>query len=112
MFRSIRGTGFVSLVLVPALFSQKKKKYPKKTRDEEEFFGQNSTLKRGQELKNGFRVCCNVAVRIFQETDRQGMQVFWGFFSFFMEFKEPELALVVRKVGICSVGKENQNLPV
>lgn len=37
---------------------------------------------------------------------------FWGFFSFFTEFKESELALVVRKVGICSVGKENQNLPV
>lgn len=35
------------------------------------FLGPKFNSKRGQELKNLFQVCCDVAVQIFQKADRQ-----------------------------------------
>lgn len=77
------------------------------------FLGQNSTLKQGQEFKNLFHICCNVAVQISQKTDRQCIQVLGNSFLIY-SVSRAWTSLLVRKVGICSLGKKKnlQNLPV
>lgn len=74
-----------SFFFFPALFSSKKKRVKRS------FLAEIQLFKRGQELKNQFCVCCNVAVWISWEIHGQWVQVLRIFFPYLQSLKSLNL---------------------